>query len=361
MAPGARLLGISCGEASLFFVLSGMDYILSNRAAYNIRVVNCSFGISGLFDANDPVNIATKIMHDAGITTVFSAGNRGSQPNSLNPYSVAPWVIGVGSGNKHGSLSSFSSRGAAGYGLYHPTVVAPGEAVVSTRALGVNIVGTTGLANVLISPNNDLQVIPPAHLARYTTGSGTSFAAPHVAGTVAMMLQANPSLTPDRIKNILQETASPMLGYSRYEVGAGPLNTYAAVRKAAFGMAFGQFRCDLASSVSLVHEAATEFVGAVAPGATYTANINVPAGTVYASVEVAWVRQAGAINGLTVSMGGVGETLTSNAASVLLAGQKVQKTGISINNPAQGNWTITVRNSANSLTGSAQSFVGRRG
>src|SRR5262245_59968849 len=228
MAPGAKLLGVSGGDASLFFVLSGMDYILSHRVAQNIRVVNCSFGISGVFDANDPVNIATRMMHDAGISVVFSAGNRGEQPNSLNPYSVAPWVMGVGSGTKGGSLSSFSSRGAAGYGLFHPTLVAPGESVVSTRAVGVNALAAAGLA----SADNDLQRVQPAYLSRYTCGSGTSFAAPHVAGTIALMLQGNPSLSPDQIKQILQQTATPMLGYSRYEVGAGYLNTYAAVRAA---------------------------------------------------------------------------------------------------------------------------------
>ncbi len=148
MAPGAKVLGVSCGNASLFYVLSGIDYILSNRVARNIRVVNCSFGVSGLFDANDPVNIASRIMHDEGISVVFSAGNRGNQPNSLNPYSVADWVIGVGAATKSGSLASFSSRGQPAYGIFHPTLVAPGEAVVSARALGINVVGTAGLAGL---------------------------------------------------------------------------------------------------------------------------------------------------------------------------------------------------------------------
>jgi serine protease AprX len=107
MAPGARLLGVGVGDASLFYVLSGIDYILSHRVDQNVRVVNCSFGVNGLFDVNDPVNIATKIMHDSGITVVFSAGNRGDQPNSLNPYSVGDWVIGVGSGTKDRKLSDF--------------------------------------------------------------------------------------------------------------------------------------------------------------------------------------------------------------------------------------------------------------
>src|SRR5207302_11437615 len=73
---------------------------------FRSRVVNCSFGISGVFDANDPVNIATKIMHDAGVSVVFSAGNNGAQPNSLNPYSVASWVIGVRSEEHTSELQS---------------------------------------------------------------------------------------------------------------------------------------------------------------------------------------------------------------------------------------------------------------
>ncbi len=247
MAPGAKLLGISAGDASLFYVLSAMDYVLSNRVNQNIRVVNCSFGTNGVFDANDPVNIATKIMHDSGISVVFSAGNRGDQPNSLNPYSVAPWVIGVGSGTKDRSLSSFSSRGAAGYSMFHPTLIAPGESIVGARSFGVNVVGTLGLANVLISPANDLQTIPLPYLLRYTNSSGTSFAAPHVSGTIALMLQANPALEVDTIKAILEDTATPMLGYTRYEVGAGYLNTYAAVRKAEYGTSFGAFRTGLSN------------------------------------------------------------------------------------------------------------------
>ncbi|HEX5734274.1 MAG TPA: S8 family serine peptidase [Blastocatellia bacterium] len=358
MAPGAKILGVSCGEASLFYVLSGMDYILSNRVARNIRVVNCSFGVSGIFDANDPVNIASKIMHDAGISVVFSAGNRGNQPNSLNPYSVADWVIGVGSATKAGSLSSFSSRGQASYGIFHPTLIAPGEAIVSARAVGVNVVGTAGLAGLDASGLNDLQAIPPSYLLRYTLSSGTSFAAPHVAGTIAMMLQTNPQLTPDQIKLILQETATPMLGYSRYEVGAGHLNTYAAVRKAAFNTSFGQFRALLNnSSVTLTREALSQFSGELAPGASYSTQIEMPQDTVFATLQAGWVRRGGIVNSLNVSLQRHGQSYQSNPATVLLGGNQMRKTGIIVNEPAVGDWTITVTNTSNTLTGGAQMFI----
>ena len=358
LAPGARMLGVSAGDASLFYVLSGIDYILSHRVEQNVRVVNCSFGISGLFDVNDPVNIATRIMHDSGISVVFSAGNRGDQPNSLNPYSVSDWVIGVGSGTKDSKLSDFSSRGAASYGLYHPTLIAPGESVVSTRATGVNVVGTAGLAGVLSSPENDVANIALANLPRYTMSSGTSFAAPHVAATIALMLEAAPQLTPDQIKQILQATATPMLGYSRYEVGAGYLNTYAAVRKAATNARLGNFREDLTNQrVTYSRSSLAGFSGEVAPGGSYTTTFQVPEDSAFATLQVAWVN-AGAVGAnLSVTVANNSRTLNSKPAG-LLAGQGVQKTGVTINDPDAGAWTLTVRNTGSPATTPPQRFVG---
>ena len=357
MAPGARLLGVSGGDASLFFVLSGIDYILSHREEMNVRVVNCSFGISGLFDANDPVNIATKIMHDAGISVVFSAGNRGSQPNSLNPYSVASWVIGVGSGTKGGSLSSYSSRGAAAYGIYHPTLLAPGESIVSTRAAGINIVGTSGLLAGLASPDNDLRTIPLAYLPRYTCSSGTSFAAPHVAGTIALMLESNPTLTVDQIKVILQQTATPMLGYSQYEVGAGYLNTYAAVRKAALGSGLGEFRSNLQNpGVSYTREPITRFNGTVAPLSTYSRTFNVPPDALFATIEVGWLQNGSVLNQLNATLSTAGRT-TSLPAPGLIALSAFKITGVTINDPTPGIWTISVSNASLPIVGTPQQLV----
>ena len=344
IAPGAKVLGVSCGDASLFYVLSGMDYILSHRAEQNIRVVNCSFGISGVFDANDPVNIATRIMHDAGISVVFSAGNRGEQPNSLNPYSVASWVIGVGSVNKSGSLSSFSSRGAAAYGMYHPTMVAPGESIVSTRASGINVVGTSGLSAGLVSPDNDLQTVPPAYLPRYTCSSGTSFAAPQVAGTIALMQQANPKLTPDQIKQILQQTATPMLAYSRYEVGAGSLNTYAAVRKAALGGREGKFRDDFSNpGISYSRDAVGGSTGSIPPGTTCSRTFNLPSDVMFATVQIGWVQNSSAASVLSTTITGPGKTIQMVAPSAIGL-PSLKKTGATITDPAPGSWTISVTN-----------------
>src|SRR5205807_2900743 len=96
VAPGAKLVGIGTGDILfIFWALAGFDYILDHQQAYNIKVVNNSWGTSGPFDPKDPINKATKKVHDKGITVVFAAGNDGPDQNTLNPYSVAPWVIGV--------------------------------------------------------------------------------------------------------------------------------------------------------------------------------------------------------------------------------------------------------------------------
>ena len=205
VAPGASILALSAGDLFIMNVLEGFDYILANAARYGVRVVNCSWGTQGWFDPDDPVNIATRQLYDAGITTVFAVGNQGPAPDTLNPYSVAPWVIGVGSTRKDGRLSRFSSRGIFEELLYHPTLVAPGEAI-------------TGASPATLNAG-----------AYYATESGTSFAAPHVAGVVALMLQARPDLTPIDIKRLLQATATPILERDRSEVGAGRLDAWAAI------------------------------------------------------------------------------------------------------------------------------------
>ncbi|MBI4168860.1 MAG: S8 family serine peptidase [Acidobacteria bacterium] len=212
IAPGASILSLSAGEPLILHTLEGFDYILANAARFQVRVVNCSWGTEGWFDPDDPVNVATHLLYDAGVTVVFAAGNHGPSADTLNPYAVAPWVIGVGSTRKDGRLSTFSSRGIFEELLYHPTLVAPGEAIIAARTAAFSQ--------------------EPAYAPHYAVGSGTSFAAPHVAGVVALMLQARPSLTPLDIKRILQATATPILPRRQLEVGAGALDAWASLTQA---------------------------------------------------------------------------------------------------------------------------------
>ncbi len=221
VAPGARLVGIGSGEAiAILTAVESFDWLLANRTKYDTRVVSNSWGTTGAFDPADPVNVASKAAHDAGITVVFAAGNEGPGDNTLNPYSVAPWVIGVAAGTKDGqSLADFSSRGVAGDPVYQPTITAPGVDIVAARAItgGITVLGA----------QSDLEL--GADAVRYTTMSGTSMATPHVAGVVALMLQANPSLTPDQIRETIRTTARPMAGYQVHQVGAGYVDALAAV------------------------------------------------------------------------------------------------------------------------------------
>lgn len=252
VAPGAKLIGIGSG-AGLFVLdaLGGFEYSLSNQFTYNIRIISNSWGGSGAFNPDDPINIASKDAHDRNIIVVFAAGNAGPGPDTMNPYAKATWVIGVAAGTKEGGLASFSSRGTpreqrlADSDPFNdndaPTITAPGTGrefdsdagkfttdIISTRA-STNVVANGFVLGAEIG--TDANDIPPAYLPFYTEISGTSMATPHVAGLAALMLDADPTLSPDDVKQIIQQTATPMPGRAEYEVGAGYVNDYAAVDK----------------------------------------------------------------------------------------------------------------------------------
>lgn len=243
VAPGASLIGYGSGAA--LFVLDGIggfDYAISNQAKYNIRVITNSWGSSGDFDPNHPINIASKKAYDRGITVLFAAGNEGPGENTHNPYAKAPWVISIGAGEKDGTLADFSSRGTKGVGGTfemdgkvwtwedRPTVVAPGVDIISTRVLAP-------VSSLAIQ--SDAELIEPAYLPFYTSMSGTSMATPHAAGIVALLLEAKPELSPDDIKQVFQATATNMPGYETWEVGAGYINAYAAIDAVMFGTKYG--------------------------------------------------------------------------------------------------------------------------
>lgn len=225
IAPGASLVGVGAGEA-LFIVtaLEAFDWVLQNHLKYGIRVISNSWGTSGAFDARDPINVASRLAHASGLVVVFAAGNDGPGANTLNPYCVAPWVICVAAGHKDGrTLAEFSSRGIAGDALHRPSLTAPGVDIAAARAT-TGIVTNAFFAVDLVSLGTDA--------AHYAAASGTSMATPHVSGTVALMLEANPALTPDEVKSRLQSTATPMPGYATHEAGAGFLDAFEAVRAA---------------------------------------------------------------------------------------------------------------------------------
>ena len=284
VAPGAKILGLSAGDLNLTYVLSGFDYLLENAGKYNARVVNCSFSANTAFDFNDPVNVATKMLTENGISVVFSAGNTGAGNGSLNPYAAAPWVVSVGATDDRGRLAGFSSRGIFGNRQFSPSLVAPAVNVVSLRSA----VSQTGV--LAVAAGADAARLAPGELPFYTTASGTSFSAPQVAGAIALMLEANPSLTTRQIKDILQRTATPLPPYFQHEVGAGMLNVHAAVLQSAFpARKMGIFRSILErKSVGFINSVTQTFSGDVAPGSTSETNVYFPGDTLQSTVHIAW-------------------------------------------------------------------------
>src|SRR6267154_1795857 len=245
VAPGAKLIG--AGSGAVLFILNalgGFEWSIANQFTYNIRVISNSWGTNGRFNPDDPVNIASKNAHDLNIVVVFAAGNSGPGKDTLNPYAAAPWVIGVAAGTKEGGLAGFSSRGIPSADrlangdpnddFTAPAITAPGtgrEFASSEGKFTSDVVSVRSKTNMFANGlDSDLE-LPVAFVPFYTQISGTSMATPFIAGTVGLMLDADPTLSPDEIKQILQQTASQMPGFSEFEVGAGYLNAYAAVDK----------------------------------------------------------------------------------------------------------------------------------
>jgi serine protease AprX len=243
VAPGARLIGVGSG-AGLFILnaLGGFEWSLANQFLYGIRVINNSWGGSGEFDPDDPIVIATRKATDRNIVVVFSAGNSGPGLDTLNIYAKAPWVISVAAGTKEGGLIDFSSRGTPIWerltdanpfnDFDAPDITAPGTG----RGFDINadrftsaIVSVRATSNVVANGADADTEIPPAFVPFYTQISGTSMSSPFVAGVVALMLEADPTLTPAEVEDILRRTATPMPGFNEFAVGAGYVNAFAVL------------------------------------------------------------------------------------------------------------------------------------
>jgi serine protease AprX len=241
IAPLASLVSLKVldanGNGTIANLIAALGWVATNYKTYNIRVVNLSVG-AGVYESywTDPLTLAAKAVTDKGITVVTAAGNMGKNKSNKLQYGAitapgnAPWVLTVGASSTMGTVSrdddtmaDFSSSGPTflDYAA-KPDLVAPGTGTVSLASAGSKFVITR--PSSLVKGSNGLQT--------YLSLSGTSMAAPVVSGTVALMLQANPNLTPNLIKAILQYTAQPYPGYSPLRQGAGFLNTLGAVQLA---------------------------------------------------------------------------------------------------------------------------------
>ncbi|HYM26410.1 MAG TPA: S8 family peptidase, partial [Vicinamibacterales bacterium] len=245
VAPDASLVSLKVldgnGNGTISNIIGAFDWVVAHHAEYNIRVVNASVGAS-ISESywTDPLTLAAKRVVDEGVVVVTAAGNVGlngagqTQYGGITAPGNAPWVITVGASSTNGTprrdddtMGSFSSRGPTfkDWGA-KPDLVAPGVGTISLANPQSNYYTTRAQALV---PGS----LPTAFTA-YLSLSGTSMASPVVAGTVALMLQANPSLTPNAVKAILEYTAETHADYDALTQGAGFLNTLGAVRLARF-------------------------------------------------------------------------------------------------------------------------------
>ena len=246
VAPGARLISVRAlhpdGSGTTSDVLAGIDWVLAHRNAHDIRVLNLSLG-HPIYESylTDPLCRAARRAAQAGIVVVASAGNGGRIGSGfgtiLSPANE-PSIITVGAMDDSGTvareddvLASYSAKGPTLIdSLVKPDLVAPGSSIVSLRAIG-SVIDVVHPETIL--KTGDYSTAQPRDAAgAYLTLSGTSLAAPMVAGAAALMLQQEPFLTPSDVKARLMITAAKD-DHLPFESGAGYLDIGAALASTA--------------------------------------------------------------------------------------------------------------------------------
>ena len=187
MAPQAKLVGVKVldagGSGSFAVVMAGMQWTIDNRYKFNIRVASMSLGAFGVIEwqssEEDSVNRMANEMVYNDITLFIAAGNSAGRSTIGTPGSAED-AITVGALDKDSSIAAYSSQGPTEENRVKPNIAYVGSEVIS-------VAHNTG--------------------DQYTQMSGTSMATPGAAGVAALMLQANPDLSPFEIRNFMQETA----------------------------------------------------------------------------------------------------------------------------------------------------------
>lgn len=222
------------GRTDVSSVVAALQWVVKNRDRHNIRVVNMSLGHEvGESYNTDPLCVAVEKAWKSGIVVVVAAGNDGRNtelPLPLNPDNEgfgtkygsigspgnSPYVITVGAmkstdgQRQHDAIATYSSRGPSRLDfILKPDIVAPGNKVVSLRK-PLSFLELTSPLNVVLASSyrSNANLLTPSD---YFELSGTSMAAPVVAGAAALLLEADPRLSPDTVKARLMLTADKWL------------------------------------------------------------------------------------------------------------------------------------------------------
>jgi subtilisin family serine protease len=211
VAIGAKLIGLSTGEAvSIINALGGMEWVYEHSKPGHtyewedpIRVVSNSWGPApGDYNPEDSISIISqKMTFENNVLVVFAASNSGGDGSDIqtNPYGNVPSNIAVAAIARDGSgVASFSSRGELGIHTTYPDVGAPGVGIWSTAAR------RTMISVMTKQSAGGLSNIDPYYFAI----SGTSMATPHIAGVVALILEAYPDL---KMSHVFEEAEQEKL------------------------------------------------------------------------------------------------------------------------------------------------------
>jgi|SRR5579863_5508810 len=232
VAPNANIINLrvldQTGAGQESNVIAAIQRAIQLQSTYNIRVINLSLG-HPVYESYtlDPLCQAVEQAWQAGIVVVTAAGNSG-RDNSLGTHgygSIAspandPYVITVGATKMNGtpyrfddSMASYSSKGPTLIDhIVKPDLVAPGNGIISLLASPTCTLVTSYPGTQISSAfyeTSGTYTTPKS--ASYFQLSGTSMATPVVSGAAALLIQQNPSLTPDQVKARLMKTAGKML------------------------------------------------------------------------------------------------------------------------------------------------------
>ncbi|MFI7120760.1 S8 family serine peptidase [Amycolatopsis sp. NPDC049868] len=221
VAPDAKLVVAkvfdASGEGDTALVMAAIDWTV----AQGVKIVNLSLG-AGVSDGADPLSEQIdKLSAQSGTLFVVAAGNSGPGDRSVTTPGAAASALTVGTVDRDNKIAWFSSRGPRlRDAAVKPELVAPGVGIVAARAADT----------AMGEPVDD----------SYTAASGTSMATPHAAGGAAILLQQQPGLTGQALKNTLVTTAKD-IGLRWYEQGAGLLDIERAVSQKTTGTAVASF------------------------------------------------------------------------------------------------------------------------
>jgi len=225
-APNAPLVSVRTADANGMSytsdVIAGIDWILQNKDAYNIRVAN--FSIAGSVASSftvDPLDQAVEKLWFNGVVVVAAVGNQGAGDSAAPIYAPGndPFVITVGAFDQNGdsatgndTVAPWSAWGTTADGFHKPDISAPGRWLVMPVPANSTLAGQ--LPDRVVAPG-------------YMWMSGTSFAAPMVSGAAAQVLARHPDWTPDQVKGALMLSARA-LDDPNYTGGVGEVDAAAA-------------------------------------------------------------------------------------------------------------------------------------